>query len=59
MANKKSKKDKKSEKNFEYEMLGNTFLGQISNVDGETDNSLQNLVMSMESDNIQKALKSK
>lgn len=57
MTKKKVKKDK--EKNLEYNMLGDTFLGELSNFTGEVDSSLQNLVISMESDKIQKSLKNK
>jgi len=59
MTKKKSQKDKLKEKNFEYNILGDVFLGELSNMSGEEDSSLQNLMISKESDKIQKSLRNK
>lgn len=55
MTKKKSKKDE--EKKLEYRIMGDAFLGELSNISGEEDSSLQNLIISMESKKIQKSLK--
>lgn len=55
MTNKKNKKNK--EKKMEYRIMGDAFLGELSNISGEEDSSLQNLIISMESNKIQKSLK--
>lgn len=52
-----NKKTKRKEKKLEYNIMGDTFLGQLSNMTGEDDESLQNFVLSMESNKIQKSLK--
>ncbi len=55
MTKNKSKKDE--EKKLEYRIMGDAFLGELSNISGEEDSSLQNLIISMESNKIQKSLK--
>lgn len=55
----KKKVDEEKELNFEYNILGDTFIGALFNMDGEDNDSSQNLIISMESGEIQNAMKNK
>ena len=56
---KHKKHDKNSEKSLEYNIMGDAFWGSSMNMDNSLDNSLQNLIISMERDKIQKEIKNK
>ena len=49
--------NKSNKKNLEYNIIGDAFLGSLFNMSGDLDNSSQNLMMSIESDKIQEAMK--
>ena len=54
---KNSKNNKDQEKNFQYEILGDAFIGSLFNMNEDIDNTSQNLIMSMESGKIQQEIK--
>lgn len=54
---KNSKNNKDQEKNFQYDILGDAFIGSLFNMNEDIDNTSQNLIMSMESDKIQQEIK--
>ena len=54
---KNSKNNKDQEKNFQYDILGDAFIGSLFYMNEEIDNTSQNLIMSMESDKIQQEIK--
>ena len=49
MTDKKNSNNKNNEKNLEYSIMGDAFIGSISS---ELDNSSQNFIISMERDKI-------
>ena len=53
MKNKKKSEDKKIE-DLEYDMLGNLFIGNLLDISGDLDNTSQNLLAYVESDEIKK-----
>ena len=56
MTDKKNSNNKNNEKNLEYSIMGDAFIGSISS---ELDNSSQNFIISMERDKILKGIKNK
>lgn len=59
MTDKKSKESKIDEKSLEYSFMGDAFIGSSFNVDGDLDDSPENLIISMEMDRIKKDIENK
>ena len=59
MTNKRNRQNKIDKEELEYSFLGDTFMGSSINMDDNLDNSLQNIIISMERDKIQKEIKNK
>ena len=59
MTDKKNSNNKNNEKNLEYSIMGDAFIGSSFNMIGDLDNSSQNLIISMERDKILKGIKNK
>ena len=58
MKNKNKIKDEaKNKEKFEYDILGNAFIGDLYNISEDLDNTSQNLIMYSESSKIQKLSK--
>ncbi len=55
--NNKTKQQREEEKRLEYNILGNAFLGDLFNMSEELDNTSQNLLMHLESDEIKRITK--
>ena len=54
MTNKRNRQNKIDKEELEYSFLGDAFMGSSINMDDNLDNSLQNIIISMERDKIQK-----
>lgn len=59
MTNKRNRQKKIDKEELEYSFLGDAFMGSSINMDDNLDNSLQNIIISMERDKIQKEIKNK
>ena len=52
MTNKRNRQNKIDKEELEYSFLGDAFMGSSINMDDNLDNSLQNIIISMERDKI-------
>ena len=59
MTNKRNRQNKIDKEELEYSFLGDAFMVSSINMDDNLDNSLQNIIISMERDKIQKEIKNK
>ena len=59
MTNKRNRQNKIDKEELEYSFLGDAFMASSINMDDNLDNSLQNIIISMEWDKIQKEIKNK
>lgn len=59
MTNKRNRQNKIDKEELEYSFLGDAFMASSINMDDNLDNSLQNIIISMERDKIQKEIKNK
>ena len=59
MTNKRNRQNQIDKEELEYSFLGDEFMGSSINMDDNLDNSLQNIIISMERDKIQKEIKNK
>ena len=53
----KDNKDNKEVEKITYNLLGNAFIGNLLDLSGDNDNSTQNLITYLESDEIKKLSK--
>ena len=59
MTNKRNRQNKIDKEELEYSFLGDAFMASSINMDDNLDNSLQNIIISMERDKIHKEIKNK